>query len=103
MQDELTKQSARVFYHVILTFQSGINFGVIKSNKRSLSFAKTTTSPTVGPGSYDTTLSTSRKINNPTIPRHNLNNSSTGPSTRRVKNNGSIKGNFEFDSEDSDD
>ncbi len=54
--------------------------------------------PNVGPGSYDNAKEINRKIPNPTIPR-DKNNSFIGEVTSKRKNKGSIKQNFEEDTE----
>jgi len=71
-----------------------------KFSKRTLSFVKNSTMPQVGPGSYETTQrALDRKINSPTIPRAS---NSVFEKSKRRNNGGSIKSNFEIES-DSDD
>lgn len=68
------------------------------------SFVKKTTINTVGPGSYEIMSSGTgleRKIYNPTIPRDGVNNSMFAM-RKKQRNNGSIRDNYEDDSDSED-
>lgn len=88
VSDTLSKKSPRAL----------INFGISKSSRKD-TFTKKTTNPSVGPGSYDITKEIDRKIYAPSIPRDMTNKSMITQMGRVKRNKGSIRDNFDVDSD----
>ncbi len=79
-----------------------LGFAQASKRKEDL-FVRKTTEPTVGPGSYDIRREINRSIPNPTIPRETVSkpgeNLGGGGLVFKRKTYGSIKDNYETDSE----
>eukprot|EP00347_Sterkiella_histriomuscorum_P010908 403374461 len=94
ISDYLTKKSPR----------ANLSFGISKTMRTvDDTLVKQTTNSTVGPGSYEITKELDRKIYNPTIPRDGINQSVYYTQGRKYnRNNGSIKDNYDIQSESDD-
>lgn len=84
--------------------RGGIKWAHQKSKKINDNFTKGSTGNTVGPGAYENRRRPDRSIPNPTIPRASYN---TRPSVnflkkQKIRNNGSIRGDFDELSDDGD-
>jgi hypothetical protein len=101
VRDGIVKPSTKVnFYLTKILVKAPVNF--TKTSRRTQSFVKTSTLPSVGPGSYEVSKDTERKLINPTFPRQGLNNSMVSGRINKRLNNGSIRDNYEFESESED-
>ena len=81
-----------------MSVKGALNFGLASKTERSKSLISKTTQPHVGPGSYELSRSLNLRNQNPSFSRAIFAQTVQRP----VKNKGSIRGNYEEDSETGD-